>query len=118
MPVRTARNIAIILLLALGVAFVPGGSSAADTVLAAISRGFLAALGFLGYPRDVQNPRTLSALSDGRRALLYGAVGAIALMIAGTDELLGDGAGTLVWIAMIGASVLAIIHVWREANTY
>jgi hypothetical protein len=115
---RAARNIAIILLLALGVAFIPGGDAAADTVLAALTMGFLAILGLLGYRLYMQNQLTLSTLSDGRRALLYGAVGAIALMIAGTDELLGNGAGTLVWIAVLGGSVLAIVAVWREANTY
>jgi hypothetical protein len=116
--VRAARNIAIILLLALGVAFIPGGDDAADTVLTALTMGFLAVLGLVGYRLYMQNQLTLSTLSDGRRALLYGAVGAIALMIAGTDELLDDGAGTLLWIAVLGASVLAIVQVWREANTY
>lgn len=115
---RNLRNIAIILVLALGVAFVPGGGNAADTVLAALYMAFLATIGFLGYRLYMQNQLTLSTLSDGRRALLFGAVGAIALMIAGTDELLDDGAGTLLWIAVLGASVLAIIQVWREANTY
>ena len=115
---QTVRNIAIILVLAVGVAFVPGGGAAADTVLAALFMGFLATVGLLGYRLYVQNQLTLSALSDGRRALLFGAVGAIALMIAGTDELLDTGAGTLVWIAILGLSVLAIIQVWREATTY
>ena len=115
---RTARNIGIILLLALGVAFVPGGGNAADTVLAALFMGFLATIGFLGYRLYVQNQMTLLTLSDGRRALLFGAVGAIALMVVGTDELLGDGLGTLVWIAVLAASVLAILQVWRDANTY
>ena len=115
---RHVRNIAVILVLALGVAFVPGGGAAADTVLAALFMGFLATVGLLGYRLYMQNQLTLSALSDGRRALLFGAVGAIALMIAGTDELLDTGAGTLVWIAILGLSVLAIIQVWREATTY
>ena len=105
-------------MLALGVAFLPGGGNAAETVLAALYMGFLATIGFLGYRLYVQNQLTLSTLSDARRALLFGAVGAIALMIVGTDELLGDGLGTLLWIAVLAASVLAIIMVWREANTY
>jgi hypothetical protein len=116
--VRHVRNVAIILLLALGVAFVPGGGSAADTVLAALYMGFLATIGFLGYRLYVQNQLTLSTLTDGRRGLLYGAVGAIALMIAGTDELLGNGLGTLVWIGVLVLAVLTIMQVWREANTY
>jgi len=116
--VRTLRNIAIIAVLALGVAFVPGGGTAAETLLAAMFIGFLATIGFLGYRLYKQNQLTLLALTDGRRTLLYAAVGAIALMIAGTDELLDSGAGTLVWIGVLALSVLTILQVWREANTY
>jgi hypothetical protein len=116
--VQHVRNIAIILVLALGVAFLPGGGAAADTVFAALFMGFLATIGFLGYRLYMQNQLTLSTLSDGRRALLFGAVGAIALMIAGADELLDTGAGALAWIAILALSVVAIIQVWREANTY
>jgi hypothetical protein len=116
--VRTARNIAIIAVLALGVAFVPGGGAAADTVLAALFMAFLAALGFLVYRLYMENQLTLATLADGRRALLYGAVGAIALMLAGTDELLDTGGGTLLWIGVLAISVFAIISVWREATTY
>jgi hypothetical protein len=115
---RAARNIAIIAVLALGVAFVPGGGAAADTVLAALFMGFLAALGFLVYRLYMENQLTLATLADGRRALLYGAVGAIALMLAGTDELLDTGGGTLLWIGVLAISVFAIISVWREATTY
>ncbi len=116
--VRTLRNIAIIAVLALGVAFVPGGGDAANTLLAALFMGFLATIGFLGYRLYMQNQLTLSALSDGRRATLYAAVGAIALMIAGTDELLGTGGGILIWIGILALSVLTIISIWREASTY
>ena len=115
---RVARNIAIIALLALGVAFIPGGGAAAEAVLAVLFMGFLAALGFLGYRLYMQNQLTLSTLSDGRRALLYGAVGAIALMLVGTDELLDTGGGTLLWIGVLALSVLTIMQVWREATTY
>jgi hypothetical protein len=116
--VRVARNVAIIALLALGVAFIPGGGAAAETILAALFMGFLAALGFLVYRLYMQNQLTLATLSDGRRAVLYGAVGAIALMLAGTDELLDTGGGTLLWIGVLALSVFAIISVWREATTY
>jgi hypothetical protein len=116
--VRVARNVAIIAVLALGVAFVPGGGAAADTVLATLFMGFLAALGFLVYRLYMENQLTLATLTDGRRAVLYGAVGAIALMLAGTDELFDTGGGTLLWIAVLALSVVAIITVWREATTY
>jgi hypothetical protein len=115
---QTARNVAIIAVLALGVAAIPGGGTAAETVLAALVMGFLAAMGFLAYRRYRENQLTLSTLRDSRRAILYGAFGVLALMIAGADELLDTGAGTLVWIALIALSAFAIFRVWTEANTY
>jgi hypothetical protein len=116
--VRVARNVAIILVLALGVAFIPGGGSAADTVLTALTLGFLAGIAWLLYTLSRENRLTLATLSDGRRAILYGALGLIALLIAGTDEMFDTGGGTLAWIVLLGISVAAIWRVWVEANTY
>lgn len=115
---QTVRNVAIIAMLALGVAAIPGGGTAAETVLAALVMGFLAAIGFLVYRLYRENQLTLSTLTDPQRAVLYGAIGVIALMIAGADELLDSGLGTLIWIALIALSALAIFRVWTEANTY
>ena len=115
---QTLRNVAIIALLALGVAALPGGGTAADTVLAALLLGFLAAMGFFAYRMYMENQLTLSTLRDWQRAVLYGAFGVIALMIAGRDELTDTGAGTLVWIVLLVASAGAIFWVWREAQTY
>jgi hypothetical protein len=115
---QTLRNVAIIALLALGVAALPGGGTAADTVLAALLLGFLAAMGFFAYRMYMENQLTLSTLRDWQRAVLYGAFGVIALMIAGADELLGSGAGTLVWIGLLGLSGFAIFRIWTEARSY
>ena len=49
--------------------------------------GFLAAIAWMLYVLSRQNQLTLATLSDGRRAILYGALGLIALLIAGTDKL-------------------------------
>lgn len=112
------RNVAIIMLLALVVAFVPGGGNAAEAVLAAITMGFLAGISWTLYVLSRQNQLTLAALSDGRRAILYGAFGMIALLIAGSDELFSSGGGTLLWILLLAGSIAAIWRVWVEANTY
>ena len=104
--------------MALAVAFVPGGGNAAETVLTALTIGFLAAITWFLYVFSRENQLTLSALSEGRRAILYGALGVIALLIAGTDEFFDTGGGTLAWILLLGASVAAIWRVWLEANTY
>lgn len=115
---RTVRNVAIIMLLALGVAFLPGGGNAVDTVFTALTMAFLAGIVWMLYTLSRQNQLTLATLSDGRRAIFYAAFGVIALLIAGTDKLFSSGGGTLLWIVLLGASIVAIWRIWLEANTY
>jgi hypothetical protein len=115
---RTLRDVAIIMALALAVAFVPSGGNVAEAILTAITMGFLAGLAWMVFVLSRQNQLTLATLSDARRAILYGGLGMIALLIAGSDELLGSGSGTLLWILLLGASVAAIWRVWIDANSY
>lgn len=115
---RTARNILIVMLLALPVAFVPGGGNAVDAIVTALTMGLLAGIAWMLYVLSRENQLTLSTLSDSRRAILYGAFGMIALLIAGADKLFSSGGGTLLWIVLMGASVAAIWKVWIEANSY
>lgn len=116
---RTARNIAIIAALAVPVAFVPAGGQVADGIIAALLLGFLACIGLLGFQLYQRGRLTLDSLPEGRLALLYGAIGTIALMIAGQDELLGGGGGgAFLWVALVAISGVIIFAVVREANTY
>lgn len=116
--VRTLRDVAIIMLLALAVAFAPHGGNVAAAILTAITMGFLAALAWMVFVLGRQNQLTLATLTDGRRAILYAALGMLALLIAGSDELFSSGGGTLVWIILLGASAAAIWRIWIDANTY
>ena len=116
--VRNARNVAIIMVLALGVAFAPAGGNVVDAVFTALTMGFLAGIAWMLYTLSRQNQLTLATLSDGRRTIFYAAFGMIALLIAGTDKLFASGGGTLVWILLLGASIAAIWRIWIEANTY
>ena len=115
---RTARNVPIVMLLALGVAFAPPGGNVVDSILTAITMGFLAGIAWMLYTLSRQNQLTLATLSDSRRAVFYAAFGMIALLIAGTDKLFSSGGGTLLWIVLLGASIAAIWRIWLEANTY
>lgn len=115
---RTLRNAAIVMLLALVVAFTPAGGNAADTVLTAITMGFLVAIAWTVYVLSRQQQLTLATLSDRNRAILYAALGLIALLIAGSDEMFSSGGGTLAWIVLLGVSVAAIWKVWTEASAY
>ncbi|HEX7059552.1 MAG TPA: hypothetical protein VF176_06850 [Solirubrobacterales bacterium] len=115
---RTLRDVTIIMALAFAVAFAPAGGNVTEALLTALTMGFLAALAWMVYVLSRQNQLTLATLSDGRRGILYAAIGLIALLIAGADEMFASGGGTLAWILLLGAAVAAIWRVWTEANTY
>jgi len=116
--VRNARNVAIVMVLALLVAFAPAGGNVVDAIFTALTMGFLAGIAWMLYTLSRQNQLTLATLSDRRRAIFYGGFGMIALLVAGTDKMFSSGTGTLLWILLLVASVGAIWRVWVEANTY
>jgi hypothetical protein len=106
------------MLLALVVAFLPGGGNAAETVLTALTMALLAGIAWMIYTLSRENQLTISTLTDGRRAILYGAVGMLVLLVAGNDQMFRTGGGTLLWILLLALSVAAIWKVWMDANTY
>jgi hypothetical protein len=115
--VRALRNIAIIAALALILAAVPGGGNLADGILAVLLIAFLvilAVMGFLGYR---QNRLAYLTLDERQRLVLLGSLGALVLMIAGADELLDTGGGTLVFLGVLGLSIFAIVRIVAEARS-
>jgi hypothetical protein len=116
--VRTARNVAIVMLLALGVAYLPGGGNLAEAVITLLTMALLAGIAWMLYVLSRENQLTLSTLTDGRRAILYGAFGMLALLVAGRAKMFASGGGTLLWIVLLGASIAAIWKVWMEASSY
>jgi hypothetical protein len=115
---RTARNIGIVAIVALAIAVIPGGGDTANLVLAALSLGFIAAIGFLGYRLYMENRFTLWSMSTRHRALLYGGIaGAVATFIA-TSRLWESGFGTVIWFVLLGGCGLAVYHAWVESRRY
>lgn len=114
---RTFRNVAIVAILALGLAVLPAGGNIANGVLRALSLGLLFAVGLLAVRYWRQSSLNRDAMSDRQRGLIYGGLGAIALVVAGTDELFSSGIGTVVWLAVMVASVWLIVQTWREAQS-
>jgi len=116
--VKTARNILIIAVLALGVAFLPNGGNFASAVLTAISMAFLAVISFAVYQAYRANRLMMLALPDSRRLVLLSAFGLIVLMIAGASFMFGTGLGTLAWLLLLGSAAIAIWLVVSEAKSY
>jgi hypothetical protein len=116
---RTLRNVAIIAVLAIPIAFVPGGGNAAQAVLVTLGMAFLASLALAARQIHRENRLTFDSLPDDQRAVLFGAVGVIVLMIAGASKLLGGGGfGAVIWVTLMACAVIAIIGVWMRAHTY
>lgn len=113
-----ARNILIIMVLALGVAFLPNGGNVADAVLTAITMAFLAGIAWTVYRLTYTFRTSLLSLPDSRRIVLYSAFGVIVLLIAGADRMFGTGLGTMTWLLLLGASLAGIWMVVSEARGY
>lgn len=115
---RAARNIAIILVLALIVDLVPGGGNAADAITVTVGMLFLAMIAYAAYRFFLQNRYAYLTLDHRHRATLVVAVGAIVLMIAAADELTRTGLGLIVWLGVLAASIWAMVLVYQESKTY
>ena len=116
---RNIRNIAIIVLIAIPVAFLPGGGQAATAALTVLTMAFLATLGFAARQVYRENRLTYDTLPDDQRGVLLGSLGVIVLMIAGVDEMLGGGGlGAVLWVTLVACAVLAIAGVWTRARSY
>jgi uncharacterized membrane protein YobD (UPF0266 family) len=115
--VIAARNIAVIAVLALGVAFLPRGGDFADAVITAIGMAFLAVITYAVYVASRQNSLTLLALPDSRRFVLYACLGLIVLLVAGQATMFSSGLGTLAWLLLLGSALVGIWLVWSEARS-
>ena len=118
MSTAALRNIAIILLLAGAVYFVPGGGDAAALIGALLSTAILASFVMLAARFYRERRLDLVGLGDRWRATLYGAVAVIVLAMAARPRLIVTGGGTLVWLAAIAAASYAVYRVWRHHREY
>jgi hypothetical protein len=115
---RVVRNVAIVAAIAAVVDLAPGGGNATTAVLTILLLAFLATLAAAGQQVYRENRLTVDSLSDRDRAIVFGAVGLVVLMVAGASKMLATGGGTLVWIGLLVLAVVAIARVWANANSY
>ena len=114
---KAIRNVAIILLLALGLTVLPAGSNVAEGILAFL--GLLMGFAIVALLVRVWNQSGLQrdTFTERQRWLIYGSCGATALMVAGADEMLSTGPGVVAWIAILALSGWLIFNTWREAQS-
>ena len=115
---RTARNVAIIVVLAALVSFAPGGLTAQGTVSNIISVLFLAGLGFFAYRMYMENRMTLFDLPERNRVILYASATALAFALIATREFFDEPLLILVWFALIGLAAYGFAFVLRAFRDY
>lgn len=114
----TVRNVAIIAVLALAITVLPAGGNVVEAIMTALSIAFLAAIGLLAARFWRESGMTRDLMDERQRATLYGSLGALALMVAGLDEMLDSGVGTLLWLTVVGVAGYLAFTTWREAGSY
>jgi Kef-type K+ transport system membrane component KefB len=111
--VKTARNIAIIALIAAAVVVIPGGGPAVNVILTVIGIAFFAAIAFLGYRLFMENRFTLDALPTRDRAILYVSVAIAMLGFAGASRW-----GVLVFVALLALASYGVFWVIMQQRKY
>jgi hypothetical protein len=115
---KNARNVAIVLVIAAAVYFLPGGGRAANTVEAVLQVGFASGLVYLAVRFYREHRVTMHSLGDRYRALLYGALAVGIVAIAGRARMWQSGLGELLWFVLIGGVAYALVAVYRYSRAY
>jgi hypothetical protein len=100
------------------VALIQGGVTAANVAIQAVTLAFLGTLVWFASITYRERRVSLYALGDGRRALLYVALGVATLTLTATSRLWNTGAGSVVWLILLGGSAYAVFAVLWSARKY
>jgi hypothetical protein len=115
---KTARNVAILLVLAAAVAFLPGGHRAANTVATILGVAFAVGLAYAGLWFYRQHRIAIYSLGDRRRALLYGAIGVGVVTLAAQTRMWETGFGEFAWFVLLGLVAYTLFALYRYSRSY
>lgn len=116
--IALVRNIAIILVIAAAIQFLPGGGQAASTVEALLWAAFALAIGWVAVRLYREHRIGLYSLGSNHRGMLYGAVALGAFLLAGRARMWESGGGELLWFVLLGVAVYALVAVYRFWRSY
>jgi hypothetical protein len=116
---KTARNWAIIALVALVVVVVPGGGPAFNVLMSVLSIAFFAGIALFAYRLYQDHRFTLDALTDRQRFVLYASAGVAILNFTATSRLFNaGGVGILVWLLLLGICSYGVMWVYVSYRSY
>jgi hypothetical protein len=116
--VELARNVAIVIALALVVWLAPGGGDAADFLAQLLSAAFIVLIVIILARLYQQFRGEIFGLGDQWRFALYAAIGVAVVTVAASGELFETGAGALAWFALLGGASYTLYLVWRRYRAY
>jgi hypothetical protein len=115
---KTARNVAIILLIAAAVDFLPNGGRAANTFESLLWVAFGVGIGYVGLRAYREYRIAVHSLGDRHRGLLYGGIAGAVFVYAARVRMWQTGIGELVWFALVALIVYSLLEVYRHWRAY
>ena len=115
---KTARNVAIIALIAAAVVFIPGGERAGSIAEALLTVAFSVAIGYLLLRAYRESRTSVYMLGDGYRAALYAALATAVTLALAKRRMWETGLGELLWFVAAGGVVYALLAVYRRWRSY
>lgn len=118
MSAQMARNIGIVVLLALVVAFAPAGGKGADLVGKTLNAIFIVVMALILGSLYRQYRGEIFGLGDQWRFALYAAVGIAIVTVSITGRMWQTGAGAAIWVAVIGTCSYTLYVIWQRYRSY
>jgi hypothetical protein len=116
--VKHARNVLIVLLIALGVVAIPGGYDAAGLTSAVLSLLFVSLIAYVAGRLYRDHQADIYSLGDLDRTILYVALGGIVVVLAASARLFDSGPGTLAGVALLALCAGGLLRVYRNWQRY
>jgi hypothetical protein len=117
--VEFAWKLGVVALVALVLVVLPGGGSALDVVLTALTIVFFAAIALLVARFYRQYRLDLDTLDESIRLALYGSLAIALLTFTGTDRLFdAGGGGVLLWFALLALASYGLFWAWTRYRRY
>ena len=118
MSLETARNIGVVVLLALAVWLLPGGGDGAEFLIGLLNAVFIVLIAIGGGLLYRRFREDIFVLGDQWRFALYAAIGVAVVTVAATSRLFDTGAGAVLWVGLIGAASYTLYLVWQHHRSY
>jgi len=115
---KQARNVAILMLIALAIVAVPGAGNAWALAGAIVSLILFALLAYFAgrFYRDHQ--LDVYGLGDLDRATMYAAIAVVAVVLVGWGNLFDHTSGAVVAVVLLALSAAGLVRVYRNWQRY